>query len=62
MKQLVKHLLVGLLGLVALAYLLNPTAGIFECLPDNIPILGNLDEAAATTTSCWAALVTLALT
>jgi hypothetical protein len=49
MKQLVKHLLVGLLGLVALAYLLNPTAGIFECLPDNIPILGNLDEAAATT-------------
>ncbi|MCX7001827.1 MAG: DUF1232 domain-containing protein [bacterium] len=29
--------------------MLNPTAGIFELLPDNIPIVGNLDEAAATT-------------
>jgi len=49
MKQLFKHLLVGLLGLVSLVYILNPTAGIFELLPDNIPIFGNLDEAAATT-------------
>ena len=29
-------------------YLLNPTAGIFELLPDNFPGIGNLDEAAAT--------------
>ena len=28
-------------------YLLNPTAGIFELIPDNFPIVGNLDEAAA---------------
>ena len=28
-------------------YLINPTAGIFELIPDNFPILGNLDEAAA---------------
>ncbi len=34
-------------GIVGLAYLLNPTAGIFELLPDNLPIIGNLDEGAA---------------
>lgn len=27
-------------------YLINPTAGIFELLPDNLPVVGNLDEAA----------------
>ena len=30
-------------------YLINPTFGIFEFLPDNLAIIGNLDEAAATT-------------
>lgn len=29
-------------------YLLNLTAGIVELIPDVIPIVGNLDEAAAT--------------
>ena len=29
-------------------YIINPTAGIFEFLPDNIPLIGNLDEASAT--------------
>ncbi len=38
-----------LLGLLSLIYLLNPTAGFFELIPDNIPIIGNLDEAAAVT-------------
>ncbi len=38
-----------LLGLLALIYLLNPTAGIFEIIPDNLPLVGNLDEAAAAT-------------
>ncbi len=36
-----------LLGLLSVIYLLNPTAGFFELIPDNIPIIGNLDEAAA---------------
>lgn len=27
-------------------YMINPTAGIFEVLPDNLPVVGNLDEAA----------------
>jgi hypothetical protein len=35
------------LGLVAVAYLLNLTAGIVEILPDNIPLIGNLDEGVA---------------
>ena len=39
-----------LLGLFCLIYLLNPGAGIFELVPDNLPIIGNLDEAAAVAT------------
>lgn len=27
-------------------YIVNPTAGIFELLPDALPLVGNLDEAA----------------
>ncbi len=30
----------------ALLYILNPGAGVFEILPDNLPVVGNLDEAA----------------
>ena len=33
--------------LLSVLYLLNPTAGIFELLPDALPVIGNLDEAAA---------------
>ena len=35
-------------GLVAFIYLLNPTAGILELVPDAFPIIGNLDEVGAT--------------
>ena len=42
-----KKIGVFLLGLLAVIYLLNPTAGIFELIPDNLPLIGNLDEAAA---------------
>lgn len=31
----------------ALIYLINPTAGFLEFIPDNIPLIGNLDEAGA---------------
>ena len=27
-------------------YMINPGLGVFELLPDNLPIVGNLDEAA----------------
>lgn len=36
------------LGLISTLYLVNPTAGFFELLPDNLPGLGNVDEALAT--------------
>lgn len=38
----------GLAAVIAVIYLLNPDAGILELIPDNIPIVGNLDEVAAT--------------
>ena len=34
-------------GLFGVFYILNPTAGLFELIPDNIPLIGNMDEAAA---------------
>jgi len=34
-------------GILATIYILNPTAGLFEIIPDNLPLVGNLDEAAA---------------
>ena len=42
-----KNIMVVLAGLISLVYLLNPTAGVLELIPDNFPIVGNLDEAAA---------------
>jgi uncharacterized membrane protein YkvA (DUF1232 family) len=45
---MIKKLLAALTGLIAVVYLINPTAGILEFIPDNAPIIGNLDEAAAT--------------
>jgi uncharacterized membrane protein YkvA (DUF1232 family) len=37
------------IGAVAcVVYLLNPDAGFVELIPDNLPIVGNLDEAGAT--------------
>lgn len=40
-------LMVVILGALMVLYLLNPLAGI-DFLPDNLPIIGNLDEATAT--------------
>ena len=44
-----KKFLVLLLGCLALLYIINPGAGLFELIPDNLPLIGNLDEAAAVT-------------
>lgn len=48
--------LVYLTGLIGLVYLLNPAAGFIEIIPDVLPIVGNLDEGAATLL-IWYALV-----
>ena len=42
-----KKVIVFGVGLLATIYILNPTAGLFEIIPDNLPLVGNLDEAAA---------------
>lgn len=44
-----KSVFIAILGILSFLYLLNPTAGIFEFLPDNIPFVGNIDEVTATT-------------
>jgi len=49
MKRLLKNAFVALLGILSVAYLANPTLGLFELIPDNLPGIGNLDEAGATT-------------
>ena len=38
---------VGILALLSALYLLNPTLGVFELLPDNLPVVGNIDEGLA---------------
>lgn len=39
--------LVYTLAVVGVIYILNPTFGVFEFIPDNLPLVGNLDEGAA---------------
>jgi uncharacterized membrane protein YkvA (DUF1232 family) len=49
MKQtLIKKIFVALIGLASFIYLINPTFGIFEIIPDNLPLVGNIDEGLAT--------------
>ena len=35
------------LAALGLLYILNPTFGLIEFIPDNLPIIGNLDEGVA---------------
>jgi len=44
---MLRTVIVIIIGLLSGLYLLNPGAGVFELIPDNIPLLGNLDEASA---------------
>lgn len=46
-RSLFTSILVGALGAFSAVYLFNPGAGFLELIPDNIPVIGNLDEAAA---------------
>ena len=42
-----------LLGVLSSIYLFNPTAGVLELIPDNLPVVGNLDEVAASFLLFW---------
>jgi hypothetical protein len=44
----IKGTFVLLIGLLSAAYLANIGAGVIELIPDNFPVIGNLDEAGAT--------------
>ena len=50
--------LVYLAALLSFVYILNPTAGTLEILPDILPIIGNLDEGVASIL-LWYGLVEL---
>ena len=39
--------LVYALAIIGIIYILNPTFGLLELIPDNLPIIGNLDEGVA---------------
>ena len=39
--------LVMSMAVLGFLYILNPTFGIFEFIPDNLPFVGNLDEGVA---------------
>ena len=43
-----KNVTVIIIGVLSALYLINPGFGIFEFIPDAIPIVGNLDEGTAT--------------
>jgi len=45
--RLFKEMFVIFLGIAAFIYLVNPTAGFIEFLPDNLPLVGNIDEGTA---------------
>lgn len=46
--SIIREMVIVGTGVVAFLYLVNPTMGIFELLPDTLPIVGNIDEAAMT--------------
>ena len=48
MRKLFVDFLVFMAGILSFLFMLNLTGGIVE-IPDNLPIIGNLDEAMATT-------------
>ena len=49
---------VYLMALIGIIYILNPSAGLLEFIPDNIPFVGKLDEGAAAF-MIWLGLVEL---
>jgi len=39
--------LVYALAVLGVIYILNPTSGLIEFIPDNLPLVGNMDEGVA---------------
>ena len=49
MKKVIEKAVVVFVGVISTVYIANPTAGIIELIPDNAPLVGNLDEGGAVT-------------
>ncbi|MFN5538806.1 MAG: hypothetical protein ACK481_01920 [Candidatus Melainabacteria bacterium] len=47
-KTPLKNLVIGGLAAFSAVYLVAPTGGLFEFIPDMVPFIGNLDEVTAT--------------
>ena len=47
-RSIVASIFAVLIATLSVVYLANPTLGVFEIIPDNMPIVGNIDEATAT--------------
>lgn len=48
MRRLLKEMMIIGLAIIAVIYLMYPSFGVFELIPDAIPVIGSLDEATAT--------------
>ncbi|MEQ8674918.1 MAG: DUF1232 domain-containing protein [Aggregatilineales bacterium] len=48
MQRVFKDMMVLFLGAFSLIYLMYPSFGMFELIPDAIPLIGSIDEAGAT--------------
>ncbi len=48
MLRLFREMAIVFLGLFAAIYLVYPSLGVFELIPDAIPLVGSMDEAGAT--------------
>ncbi len=47
-QRTLKEMFILTLAFIAFVYLIFPTLGIFELIPDAIPLIGSMDEGAAT--------------
>ena len=43
-----KSIIAALVGIISLTYLVYPSGGVVELIPDFFPVIGSLDEASAT--------------
>jgi len=48
MIRLLKEMFILFVAAIAVIYLLNPSFGLLELIPDNVPLIGNMDEAGVT--------------
>lgn len=48
MSRIIKDMFVLGLGAIGVLYLMYPSLGVFELLPDALPVIGSFDEATAT--------------